>query len=550
MKLSSKLKTVALASVFTCLISGIAYAGDLQVSVYKNVRDGKVTVESITGAGEIVAIHVLPENITPSQVEENPELGKMSAYYRNEVADENGKTEVTFYLDEGSYVLYMANSAAKGELYSEKLIFVDEETYAEIIKRLKSEDKDGFLQTVEENKGILGFDTENYSKDAVLRFFSEYKNKLEEADYEENLKNFRKCALIEAVNASEDIDVVKQVKEIYFEDSELLGFIDKYIKTEEQADFYEARLKSTSDNNIKDSDELDDFVKEAVVLTVVKYPVKDKNIEDVLKAYKDILGLDEVTSYASVYRELSGNTYNTASELVKAYEKADSSGNESSGGSSGSGSGGNKKVNPSNVSSAPIQLPSTAGQMADVDIFEDLANVSWAVDSIEGLYKKGIVNGRENQKFYPGENVLREEFVKMVVLTFGLKLTGQEMPFSDVQKDAWFYDYVRIAYDAEIVTGIGDELFGTGLSITRQDICVMIYRALEKCAVSLPKNKEAVVFNDSENIAGYAKEAVSCLQQAGIINGTDTGDFNPANPATRAETAKILYGVLKLIGRG
>ena len=52
-------------------------------------------------------------------------------------------------------------------------------------------------------------------------------------------------------------------------------------------------------------------------------------------------------------------------------------------------------------------------------------------------------------------------------------------------------------------------------------------------------------FNDYSSISNYARDAVDVLSKAGIINGDNSGCFNPANYATRAEAAKMIYGVIK-----
>ena len=194
-------------------------------------------------------------------------------------------------------------------------------------------------------------------------------------------------------------------------------------------------------------------------------------------------------------------------------------------------------------------MPDEAGQTNDMSVFNDIESVPWARESIEGLYKKGVVSGKEPQKFYPTDNVSREEFVKMLVAAFDIRLVGEEISFEDVPYDAWYYDYIKTAYIAGVVSGVSETLFGTGQDITRQDICTMTYRMLKVCDVALPDSAEATEFNDADIISDYAAEAVTAMQKGGIINGDENGSFNPHMPATRAETAKITYGVLKLIGR-
>lgn len=46
------------------------------------------------------------------------------------------------------------------------------------------------------------------------------------------------------------------------------------------------------------------------------------------------------------------------------------------------------------------------------------------------------------------------------------------------------------------------------------------------------------------SISPWAKEAVSELQAKGLINGKGGNRFDPRGQVTRAEAAKLLYGLL------
>ncbi len=48
-------------------------------------------------------------------------------------------------------------------------------------------------------------------------------------------------------------------------------------------------------------------------------------------------------------------------------------------------------------------------------------------------------------------------------------------------------------------------------------------------------------------MASYAKNEIYKLARAGVINGMDDGSFAPRNNITRAEAAKLLYGLFTVI---
>lgn len=102
--------------------------------------------------------------------------------------------------------------------------------------------------------------------------------------------------------------------------------------------------------------------------------------------------------------------------------------------------------------------------------------------------------------------------------------------------------YIKTAYALGIVNGVSENSFGIGAYISRQDMAVMITRAKN---IELADNTPDNTFTDADTIAEYARTSVDYLQNAGVINGYDDGSFRPSGNVTRAETAKVLYGLLK-----
>ncbi len=175
--------------------------------------------------------------------------------------------------------------------------------------------------------------------------------------------------------------------------------------------------------------------------------------------------------------------------------------------------------------------------------FTDLADVEWAIPSINALSSLGIINGMGDGRFEPQSHVTREQFAKMIVGVMGYSVDqSATTEFSDDMGD-WYTPYIAAAAANGIITGRPDGTFGVGDDITRQDIAVIIYRTQDSPAT------EAHQFPDSGSISDYAVDAVSYLYNSGIAGGDDQGNFNPVNPATRAEAAKMLYGLYISLGR-
>ena len=173
--------------------------------------------------------------------------------------------------------------------------------------------------------------------------------------------------------------------------------------------------------------------------------------------------------------------------------------------------------------------------------FQDLDSVPWAVEAINGLAARGMVKGRSETVFDPNANITRAEYCQMLVNAINAGNAAAQSTYTDVPSDAWYYNAVSVASKLGIVNGLGDGNFGPNELITRQDMAVMTYRAAQSKQINLDPVNDQITFEDSNDIASYAFEAVMTLQKAGIINGMTETTFEPLSNATRAQSAKILY---------
>ena len=204
----------------------------------------------------------------------------------------------------------------------------------------------------------------------------------------------------------------------------------------------------------------------------------------------------------------------------------------------GGGNGGNNSGERENVSvSGGLVKPVTPAVQFG---FNDLEGYDWAKDAILTLAADGIINGKSQNVFAPGDNVTRAEFAKIIVGAFGLLDTKATADFADTPDGHWSYSYVASAVANNIVTGVSASSFNPDGNITRQDMAAICYRALKALGVETSASGE-VTFADAGSISDYAKDAVSVLSGLGIINGKGDNKFAPGDFATRAEAAKIVH---------
>ncbi|NQX60278.1 glycerophosphodiester phosphodiesterase family protein [Paenibacillus qinlingensis] len=180
--------------------------------------------------------------------------------------------------------------------------------------------------------------------------------------------------------------------------------------------------------------------------------------------------------------------------------------------------------------------------------FGDLNN-HWSKQTVEAMANKWIVQGVGASSFAPDRQVTRAEFAALLVRSFGLSASGATTAsFKDVKASDWFAAPVSLAAEYGLVGGYEDHTFRPDAPISRQEMAVMINRAIQFAGynAALQSNSSAT-FSDEANIAEWAKDAIRAASALHIINGRDGNAFSPLSTGTRAESAVMLSRMLQAL---
>lgn len=181
--------------------------------------------------------------------------------------------------------------------------------------------------------------------------------------------------------------------------------------------------------------------------------------------------------------------------------------------------------------------------------FRDVADSAWYAPFVYDLVGKGVLAGRSEGIFAPNGTITRGEFAKILAYASGDDLTPYKgtSNFLDA-RGHWSETNINWAYENKIVFGSSQTVFSPKNNITRQEMAVMLKRYADYKGVELPRVNSPAVFHDNGQIASWAKEAVSAVQQAGIVSGKGGGVFDPKGNATRAEASKMVSILLEITG--
>mgnify|MGYP000291589415 FL=1 len=418
----------------------------------------------------------------------------------------------------------------------------------------------GIIKILDEYKEALNFDYSlfNQLKDKTLV----YQTLIDEPDFEETdldgVQNvFNTAVVLQKLNEEEDDVKFSQLMEDY---SDLL----KYTETSAYST-YSTVLDLIGQELVKKElmrktfSRSTDFVTSFCEYTIIQAIARVRGwaeVNEIISTNKDFINID-MTSYnqlssdkrQKVDKALSGKVFPSLKAIKEEFEKAVQEQLESDSSTtprtSRSGGGGSTFIHAGQASEV---IPKTTQEPKPVtgNEFKDIESVPWAVESIRSLADKGIINGKSEGIFAPNDYIKREEYIKMLMLAFELVDDSSTATFSDIEEGAWYYKYISSAQKAGICKGFSDGSFGLGKEITRQEMVVLAYRTAVYCKKNFEAKVPAVSFNDADKIHDYALDSITVMQQAGIINGTDDGNFLPHSFCTRAEAAKVIYELMKL----
>lgn len=176
--------------------------------------------------------------------------------------------------------------------------------------------------------------------------------------------------------------------------------------------------------------------------------------------------------------------------------------------------------------------------------FADIAN-HWAADDIGLLASKLLVQGRGPDAFAPNATLTRAEIAVLLVRALGLNESTAESPFKDVE-GGWYGAAVSTAYQAGLLTGYQDGTFLPQRKITREELVVMLMRAMRYPAVGpVESSKPYQSYRDEASISRWAAEDIEEAQAAGVIQAA--GSFRPGSDTSRAEAVTMLARMLRNI---
>lgn len=190
----------------------------------------------------------------------------------------------------------------------------------------------------------------------------------------------------------------------------------------------------------------------------------------------------------------------------------------------------------------------TKTKNGNVTGFIDIPSGHWAANDVIRLADAELVNGMGEGRFGPDNPMTRGQFVTILGRLAGIDPSHySDNVFLDVPVSAYYAPYVTWAQANGIVSGMGDGKFYPDNNISREQIATVVVRFAQSQDVGLPI-ADSAHFPDHDDISQWAREAVYIARAAGLINGrTESGVFDPAGNASRAEVCAVIARLMDLM---
>ena len=183
--------------------------------------------------------------------------------------------------------------------------------------------------------------------------------------------------------------------------------------------------------------------------------------------------------------------------------------------------------------------------------FSDYDSSRFEFHTMERLSETGVILGNEKGEAKPFDKVTRAEAVAMVMRFIGLGSTDDfKVKFDDVSRSDWFYSVVAAANKTGIVLGDSETTFSPERNVTREEITVMVARAIEYAGLRCPKSTVKNIA-DEDKISVWARDAYDFVGSSYI---SDYDDKDPENPirvlkpqkaASRYDVAYLIYNTTR-----
>ncbi|WCT56036.1 S-layer homology domain-containing protein [Paenibacillus kyungheensis] len=212
----------------------------------------------------------------------------------------------------------------------------------------------------------------------------------------------------------------------------------------------------------------------------------------------------------------------------------------------------------------PVTLPAdnaveaASGEATDVELdnttkvtlvttnkqnFNDVSG-HWAESEINRLQDLSILNGVGDNQYNPDALITRAQFTQMISNLLQVSSSTDNVTYSDVAPDKWYYNAINAVSATGITKGYTDDSYQPDQQITREEMSNILNNTLSylepSTSFAADANQALTPFTDRNNTSNWAKNSLATAVNEGIMQGRPNGQIAPKDNTTRAEAAMTI----------
>ena len=169
--------------------------------------------------------------------------------------------------------------------------------------------------------------------------------------------------------------------------------------------------------------------------------------------------------------------------------------------------------------------------------FSDVPITASYYKAVDKLSNEGVIQGRGDGAFAPGDNTTRAEFCAFVARANSYNSSyykTAKTPFIDVKSGNWAEGYISFCYENGYINGMDDKSFAPNSNVTCEQAVKIVV-----CASGV--GDESLSKVGPKWYSGY----VNVARKNNLLDGAD---FKVGEPANRAFVAQIVYNSMLVKG--
>lgn len=189
-------------------------------------------------------------------------------------------------------------------------------------------------------------------------------------------------------------------------------------------------------------------------------------------------------------------------------------------------------------------------------VFSDVAGLPWE-RAANTLCTYGMLRGYADGTFRPGNGLTRGELCALLTQAMGLTAPKEGENFADVAPDSWYAPHIRAARNAGYVNGVEGGNFDPEGMVTQEEMMTVLGRLAANLNLTFRETAKQTPADTEidDRYSDWAKPWVWLLEksQKNLLGQplsmlcTPSEEVAPQAPATRGETAQILYTILTAV---